>query len=445
MSEPGNEAGLVGHVSRQLAVLVPPQATCLVAVSGGPDSVALLDLLHLGAGIHRCRLAVGHVDHGISAESARVAERVAAEARKRDLAFHVCNLALGAGASETRAREARQSALHDLALQAGASVIVLAHHADDQAETVLLRLLRGSGPAGLAGMASRQGVWVRPLLGARRDELIRHLASRQLGAWTDPANSDTRHLRSWLRSEVVPTIVGRLPDVVERLNRSGALAADARQAWAEVLENIPGLEIEFSARGISVAAPVLQGYRSPLRHAVLAAIGRRIGVLLGERRLVALDSLLGRQSGGTVTLDAVFRAELAFGRLTLYRLAVPEPQAAALEPGVQVRIGEADLVVGETRAGEVVRSSWTTSLIPGKYAARPWHSGDRIRPLGGTGSRPVAVLFREARVGPAKRLMWPVVVTEDDATIVWVPGICRSDVAIPAEGDEAWRVECAFS
>ncbi len=435
---------LAKRVAAELTQLVSPGATCLVAVSGGPDSLALLDLLQLGAARHGCALAVGHVDHGIHPDSGRVAEQVAAAARARDLSFHLRHLALGAGSSETRARVARRAALVALAAESGASVIVLAHHADDQAETVLLRLLRGSGPAGLAGMAARNGPWIRPLLGIRRTELAAHLSRRGLVPWTDPANSDPRHLRSWLRTEIMPLLADRLPDVTERLNRAGFQAAEARRGWGQVPEVLSGLDVRPVRRGISVAAPLLQGYRSPLRHAVLAALGRRIGLLLGARRLAALDRLLDGQSGGVVALAGRFRAELAFGRLTLSEVdELPDP--VPLVVGGTVRLGSAELMVGNARAGAMSRDGWSTALVPGRYVARTWRAGDRIRPLGGTGSRAVAVLFREARVSPMRRRVWPVVTTGDDATIVWVPGICRADVGVPAEDDEAWCVECAFS
>lgn len=430
----------------ELARLAPPGAVCLVAVSGGPDSLALLELLHRSRDLHQHALVIGHVDHGLHPESDAVAGTVVAAAAARALHCHVARLNLPAGTSETAARRARRAALRDIAAATGAGAIVLAHHADDQAETVLLRVLRGSGPAGLAGMAARRGPWLRPLLGVRRAELAVYLEWRGIIAWADPANRDSRHLRSWLRTRIVPELQQRLPDLVGRLTSLAAQAAEARAAWSDVLGQLPQLDAQAEFRGISVAAPVLQGYRSAVRHAILAAIGRQIGVLLGSRRLAALDRLLesGRR-GGVIDLAGRFRAELAFDRLALYQIADVAPDSLRLTPGEDAAFGEAHFQTRVGRAESPTRDGWQAALRPDAYLVRRWQPGDRIRPLGGTGSRPVAVLLREARIPPARRTLWPVVVKADDATIVWVPGICRADAAVPAKGTEAWRVECAFA
>jgi tRNA(Ile)-lysidine synthase len=433
-------------VADQLRQLVVPGSRCVIAVSGGPDSLALLDLLHLGAARHGCELIVGHVDHGMHPDSEIVAHQVESAAAARGLPFRSRRLSLPAGTSETRARVARRAALTDLANEAGADHILLAHHADDQAETVLLRVLRGTGPAGLSGMLPRYGRWVRPLLGIRRATLAGYLAARGISAWQDPANTDVRHLRSWLRTTVQPVLVARLPDVVERLHRTGSHAAEARVAWDQAIDALTGLEIRSDSRGISVAAAVLAGYRSPLRHAVLAGIGRRIGALLGERRLAVLDRLLdGHSDGGVASIGGGVRAELAFGRLTFCRNHVVTPAVMELLPGTTVEVGVARMVTSATTAGPATRDGWRIGITPGQYAVRGWRPGDRIRPLDGRGSRAVATLLRERRIPPAQRRSWPVVVDAADATIVWVPGICRSDARVPAEGSEAWCVECAVA
>ena len=397
--------------------------------------------------MHGRDLFVGHVDHGIGEGSANVAAGVAATATQRGLPFHIAQLELGAECSETRARLARRAALRQLAAEAGAAAIVLGHHADDQAETVLLRLLRGSGPAGLAGMAPRRGPWIRPLLDVSREALANYLAQRGIIAWHDPANADPRHLRSWLRAEIIPRLVDRLPDLVAKLAGAGEQAAAARLAWNAVPAIVPALEQVVSARGISVAAPPLRGYRSELRHAVLAALGRRFGVPLGVRRLAALDRLLlGRRGAGVVRLSGRLEAELSSGRLTFQRVASEGGSTeVVLEPGSDAVVGDVRLKVVSAVAAEAERGGWWTALAPGRYVARTWRPGDRIRPLGGRGSRAVGVLFREAQISPRRRGRWPVIASGDDATIVWVPGICRAESRIPAPGTEALHVECAFT
>lgn len=439
------DVSLAQRVAERLDRLLPSDARCLVAVSGGPDSLALLDLVASRPGERT--LIVGHVDHGIDPATAAVASAAEAEAAARGLPFLHRKLGLGPGTSETRARDARRAALLAMARECGAQFVLLAHHAEDQAETVLLRLLRGSGPAGLAGMAWRRGRWVRPLLDIRRAELADHLATRGIASWADPANADPRHLRSWLRSEILPRLRDRLPDVDERLLTAGRHASAARQAWSELLPLLPSLGMERGDRGISVAAPVSGEYRSALRHAILAAAGREIGVVLGARRLAAIDRLLA--SSGTesraIAIGGGVTAELAFGRLTFYRAPAAGIVEQELLPGRVLRFDVAEFRVTTGAAAEQERGGWRAAVVPGRYLVRSWRAGDRIRPLGGTGSRAVAVLLREARVPPTRRRRWPVVIAGDGATLVWVPGICRSDAALPADGTEAWCVECTLA
>lgn len=438
---------LVARAAVALDALVPTRATCLVAVSGGPDSLALLDLLHRSQEVHGRRLIVGHVDHGISDQSADVADGVAQAATLRGLVMRRVRLELGAGASETKARTARQSALRGMAAECGAGVIVLGHHADDQAETVLLRLLRGSGPAGLAGMAARTGVWVRPLLMVTRRELAEYLVARNLTAWHDPANADPRHLRSWLRGAVIPIIAARLSDAVPRLLQSARQAAAARVAWDEIPALLEPLDLRTEPDAISVAAPPLSGYRSEVRHAVLAALGRRFGVPFGQRRLLAIERLL-RSGSGRVRLAGRLEAELYHARLTLRFLGVGvvSDLAIPLRPGCVVRVGRAELIASDASGAiEASRAGWNTELAPGSYLVRAWRRGDRIRPLNGCGSRAVSVLLREARVPVGRRPEWPVVTEAATATIVWVPGICRADVALPEPGARVLHVECAVT
>ncbi len=355
----------------------------------------------------------------------------------------MATLALGAGASETVARRARRTALRAMRHELGASAIVLAHHADDQVETVLLRVLRGSGSAGLAGMAPRRGPWVRPLLDLPQEVLRAHATAAGLSSWHDPANADPRHLRSWLRIVVLPLLEERLPDLRSRVLALARQAAGDRQGWNQVPDQLAGLDLRRESGSLSVAAPTLRGYRSQVQQGVLAALGRSFGVPLGRRRLDRLRDLVTRgRSGSRLALSPGLEAEIAFDRLILRR-----PVAGSFAPVVLPAQGELQAGVHRFRCRSALapkaldRQGDSTVLPTGHYLVRSWRAGDRIRPLGGTGSRPVVVLLREARVAAARRRIWPVVEAAD-ATIVWVPGICRAGRWLPEDGKEALHVEC---
>jgi tRNA(Ile)-lysidine synthetase-like protein len=416
----------------------------LVAVSGGPDSIALLDLLAGVASDGRLRLVVAHVDHGIQPDSPAVAAAVRDLASRYGLPCEVGRLDLGPAASETLARRARYQWLEATRTRLGADWIVTAHHRDDQAETVLLRTLRGSGPAGLAGMATRTraGI-VRPLLRFTREELAAHLAARHLVAHQDPANADPRHLRSWLRQIVLPALEARLgPGVRDDLVRVARHAALDRRAWDAVLDRLPGLDVRLEGHRIDVARAVLAEYDDVLAVAVLRAAARRVGLVIGPRRARRLVDLAGKPSGRRLTLGGGWMAEVAFDRLLVGR--APPQAPLAVTPALD-RHGELAFggfaVRWEPAAApsRVERTAWRTWLPSGGWELRPPRPGDVIEPLGGVGHRPLRRLLMEARVPRGERASYPVVARGE--TILWVPGICRSAVDLPMPGTQAVRVD----
>jgi tRNA(Ile)-lysidine synthase len=205
-----------------------PGETVAVAVSGGLDSVALLDLLRVTARAHGGRLSVVSVDHGTRPESADDAAFVASLAAQHGLSCSTFRFALGAGASEDAARRARLEAFAGVP----ADVIALGHHRDDLVETALLGWLRGSGTRGMGNMAWRSGRRVRPLLGVGRDALRAWAVARGLTWRDDATNADPRYLRNRLRHSVLPAITALDRGALEGLAR-GALHAAADDAWLE--------------------------------------------------------------------------------------------------------------------------------------------------------------------------------------------------------------------
>ncbi|SDH80120.1 tRNA(Ile)-lysidine synthase [Sinosporangium album] len=211
----------------------------LVACSGGADSLALAAGLGFAAPRMGLRAGLVTVDHGLQEGSARQADRVVRLAPSLGLdPAEVLAVTVGTeGGPEAAAREARYAALAGAAERLGAEAVLLGHTRDDQAETVLLGLVRGSGPRSLAGMAGIVGIYRRPLLGLGRSVTTVACAALGLAPWEDPHNRETRYTRVRVREHVLPVLCEELgPGIPEALARTAALCrddADALDAWAD--------------------------------------------------------------------------------------------------------------------------------------------------------------------------------------------------------------------
>jgi tRNA(Ile)-lysidine synthase len=441
---PQPATGLGDRFDAHLAGLRLPVGPALVAVSGGPDSLALLDLLRQSPAARPLELTVLHVDHGIQPESHAVAERVRGRVESLGVPVIVERLRLGPKASETRAREARHRVYARVLDRERANLLFTAHHADDQVETLLQRFLRGSGPAGLAGIAPRWGRLVRPLLPFRHAELIAHLREIGIDWWDDPANRELRHDRSWLRHEVLPILEARWPPLRENLLRAGGRFAEAREAWDSVLDALPALEVSVEDDGASVAVSALQGYSSPLTRSLVRALGLRAGIRVVGRHLGRIEALVAQgHTGQRLEMSGGARAELAFGRLRLFRDDGHPTEERVTVSGTRgaARFGRWTLSwePGTGPAGLVRRSGETWVVPGGEWLVRGWRAGDRIRPMGGRCTRLVVRCMQDAKLPRSRRPEWPVL--ERDGTVVWVPEVCRSDAFAPAPGAAAMRID----
>jgi tRNA(Ile)-lysidine synthase len=437
---------LAERVGLSLDRLGVADGIAILAVSGGPDSLALLDLVVAVAPARRLALIVAHYDHGIHPVSAEVAGQVTRAAESYRVECVVGRGELGAETSETRAREARLRWLEAIRVERGADFIVTAHQRDDQVETMLMRFLKGSGPAGLVGILGRRGVWVRPLLEFDRAELAAHAAAKGLEAWDDPSNRDPRHLRGWIRATVLPMLEERLPRVRENLLAALDVFVENRAGWEELVEALPALDFRLETEGASVAAPSLAGYSSVVVRGILRAVGQRLGMPLGRRELDRIEGLLGRgQVGRQIDLWGGAVAELDVGRLRLFR-ASPHPidfHEALPGPPATFDVGDWRFVVQRELAPDKLPRIAATTWLPAvdSISIRPWHFGDRIRPIRGRGSRLVVRCMQDQGVARHNRPGWPVVIRE--AEVIWVPGVCRSDALVPEPGTEAVRVDAS--
>ncbi|MEN0065070.1 MAG: tRNA lysidine(34) synthetase TilS [Myxococcota bacterium] len=240
-----------------------------VAVSGGQDSVALLDLLCATAAWHRGALSVVHVDHQTRSDTAHDAAFVEELSSKYGLPVVVETVSGGPDASEAQLREARYAVFDRLEVDR----VALAHHRRDQAETVLLRLIQGAGQRGLGGMRWRRDRYVRPLLDVTRLELERWATLRGLSHREDPSNASPRYLRNRVRAQVLPLLEALRPGA----ERTIARAADHLAADEAFLEGL------LEARALAAEGPwplkELQALPEPLfrRFCLRVARGLRTG------------------------------------------------------------------------------------------------------------------------------------------------------------------------
>jgi tRNA(Ile)-lysidine synthase len=378
----------------------------IVAVSGGPDSMALLHVLWEARARLGLTLEVAGVDHGLRPAAAEELALVRARAEALGLPFirlavDVARHRRGAGLQDA-ARGARLGALAALANERGASRVALGHQADDQAETVLFRIVRGTGLAGLQGIPYRRDPFVRPLLDVSRAEILRYLRRRSIPFVEDPSNADLRFARARIRHRHLPALAGENPRVSEALV---ALAAAARQA-------APGRRDQAPAAG--------------------AALSRRVKAVV--ERLQA--------RGGTAEVDLAGgrRVEVSYGTVRVGARALVRTPASSREP-LQVDrpgiyhwgSGTLELKEGERRRTSPAggrQAEFDADLLEWPLIARARKSGDRMRPRGGRGSRKLSDLMIDARIARGTRAALPIV-TSARGELLFVPGLRPAETARP--------------
>lgn len=451
--------------------LLPSGSTVVVAVSGGADSVALLDALRQLAPAHGWRLHVAHVNHRLrGAESDADAEFVTQLAAQAGLpctvqAIDVARAQQTQSSPENTARRLRYRLLAACARAVGARHIALAHHEDDQAETLLLHLLRGSGLAGLTGMryagplrladerASEPDcgrvskvppfsaiTLVRPLLNVSRAELRAYCARRTLPYREDSSNETTTPQRNWLRHEVLPLLETRYPTVARTLARAAhVLAADHDYLNATAADWL-ARHAHASADGVLLAHAPWRALPPALQTAVLrCAVGRVAGHTQGlEHAHLAhvCETLQSGKTGAAASLPGglLCRAEhdgiwlgYAHAREPFAPIPLRVPGCTDIGP-LHCRVHAA---WGEPQemdfSGEAPgTNAWLdAALVDGPLYVRTRRPGDRFVPLGMMGEKKLQDFLVDARVPARQRDRVPLVVTADDR-IVWIAGH-RSD------------------
>jgi tRNA(Ile)-lysidine synthase len=299
----------------------------LVALSGGPDSTALAAAAASEGPRIGVRVGAAVVDHGLQPGSRQVADNAAAVATSLGLQpVLVESVTVGAvGGPEGAARAARYAALRRLAESVGATSVLLGHTVDDQAETVLLGLARGSGAGSLRGMARVDGLWRRPLLSVSRAQTRAACTALGQPVWDDPHNADERYLRVRVRTTVLPALVAALgPSAVDALARTADLLQsddDALTAWAEDLLARCRTDDDGVDVAALLAAPQAVRSRALRRLALDAGVP---GGALTSGHIATLDAFVtGWKGQGAASLPGRVGAWRSCGRLYVARDRAP--------------------------------------------------------------------------------------------------------------------------
>lgn len=404
---------LSSHLDDALAGM--PGAGLCVAYSGGPDSTALLHALAQLPSARARGLRALHVDHGLHADSTAWAERCRRFCTGLGLDCDVVRVTVethrGEGV-EAAARHARYAAFA-AQLRTG-EILLLAHHRDDQAETVLLKLLRGAGPEGLGGMRERRplgrGELWRPLLhDIARAQLRDYVAAHALPCVDDPSNADTRLARNHLRHEILPRIATHWPQATDSILHSAALsraAADAlRTQWLAAFATLHDAATDsLDAAGWLTLAPALRG---PLLDHWLHV--RRLPAPTNAQR-----AQVERQCGARAGQSPCIRwpgAELHVWKGRLWaratRRAIPPDWHTAWQGEPLALPDGGRLALHDQRA-----------RLPAPLTVRLRRGGERIKPAGDAHTRELRDLFQQAMLPPWRRLACPLLYERDELVAV---------------------------
>jgi len=411
-------------------------APLVLAISGGLDSMSLL---HAMSEVARSRVAaVATFDHGSGRAASSAAAFVAREAAMRRMPV-VVGHAPGTGrpknGREAAWRDARYEFLRSMAAPLGAR-IVTAHTEDDQLETVFMRVLRGSGTRGLAGLYAKSDV-MRPFVGVRRAELENYARARGLRWRADPANRSRAFLRNRVRLDLLPALRRARPALASELLQVARRAADWRAELEQLVDLLRPTRDDGGA--LRVASRELAGYDRDSLCVLWGALAARVGLALdgrGTRRLAAFA--IREPRAGSVPLSGGWFMEARGGVYILRKRSLAGGVPMPLPASGELRWGAFRFRVEESAAGSSEQGAdsqpWRAMLpVVMPMMVRPWTPGDRLGRSGGQEARRVKRYLSDAGVRGSDRVGWPVVVDERE-NVVWIPGVRRADAATERSG-----------
>ena len=440
MTTPEIASKLKHHVRGAL----PRGGRAVLAVSGGLDSMVLLDVAARVARGFRCALMVATFDHASGAHSARAAAFVCTRATAYGLPV-VIGRAETPARTEAAWRAARWEFLRSVGL-ATVGVILTAHTRDDQVETVLMRVFRNAGARGLAGLLAPSEVR-RPLLQASRAELTEYAREHGIAWVADPTNRSPRYLRNRVRRDLLPALREVRPSFDDDLLDLSIRAAQWRRELSELVDRHILFAVGKDGRGartLEVASEDLAGYSARMLGVVWPELAARAGVTLdarGTRR--AAEFTISSRTGGRIQLSGgweLIRSRGSFELRPMDEVGTLESDARPLRPATTW-----DRWTFRVDQREAGRDPWCASLPGGNdLQVRAWRPGDRltISHRGRLIARKVKYFLTDAGISGHIRRRWPVVVAGDE--VVWIPGVRRSDAATERSGRPVVTYVCDY-
>lgn len=448
---------LISHLSQFFEEQAPLAMgdSLVVAFSGGPDSLALLLALEELASTMRFSLVAAHVDHGADSGAKERAEAATALAREASVPIATLRAHPAASTSggdhEADLRRRRYEALERFRQKVGARYVATAHHRQDQVETILLRLLFGSGIVGLAGIQPRRGRVVRPLLAIERSELRRFLTEHSrpgLNPIDDPTNRDTGISRNRLRHHLLPFLVRRYSEVE---NHTLALADAAQRLRGPLLElMLERMRPQFRNGSLRIERKALTALPPTLWSYALAALHRSAGCYYPPsaaavkelQRQIRQGSVVGCAAGdgwSWRSRGSHLFLEREAPRIPAFTYTVDIPGAVDIAP-LSLRLC---LKQGRVEKWMFEGSRWRAGLnLPAESQAtvRTRRPGDRLQPLGCKYSRRLKDILIDRHIPRDERDALPLLVI--DESIAWVPGVTIAEpYRLRRDQDTAWVAE----
>lgn len=428
--------------------LLKPGNTVIVGVSGGADSCALLDLLAHLSGIS-LSLVAAHLNHGLRGADSDADEdfcRDRAEfykipfiSRRIDVAAYAATHRLSL---EDAGRQARRAFFNELLVRHNGDAVALGHHRDDQVETFFMRLLRGAGTTGLAGMAfSSTSRIIRPLLDVTRSEIENYLTLQNLSWREDASNRDTTFLRNRIRHELLPILEQYNPAIRERIAATSCIVGEEN----ELLESLAQLEFsrlvcrQMNTVGFDV--PALKGiHPALLKRIIRIACSDCTGNLENLSQVHISDALALLADGRpnrAIDLPGGLVIRREYGQLLFSCSSQPDTVSrhVAVEGPGQYRLwDDICLEVSLTPCPDRLdKTPVDTVIVDLGKAPFPWHvrtykPGDRVRPLGMTGRKKVKDIYIDSKIPLRQRHQIPLLFCGD--VLMWVAGVTRSSHAL---------------